>query len=339
MKKQIMKTLAVLMTGAVLLELPVQAQGPYRSGAFPLSVPEKEPYAFTAQELEQRMGFLPGELEAVTLQAAPQAGVLLVDGVPVLRGDVLLRQEISSLRYFGEGEADWFSVTAHGGEKLCATFNISPASIEKAPLLYSDHFETGRGMTICRKARTGEPVTLCLWEKPQKGHVTLKEGHYFYTPYWNEKGQDRFMLGAVDERGQLCRPVVITVNIRREMRRGALADMTGRSGEFAAQCLWKRGIMKRDPDRFCPEEPVTAEEFRDFWQELFPKEAVSAWKPGAGPDTGSAFTVREAIQWMERCRPGSYDSGSFFREGEMLTRETAAELLYGALRGGTSSGS
>lgn len=78
----------------------------------------------SVDDLERRLGMEEGELLSLTFLTIPQGGQLLAGGVPVERGETLLRRELGDLRYVpADHGGDWFAVLPSGGQ-VCALFHL-----------------------------------------------------------------------------------------------------------------------------------------------------------------------------------------------------------------------
>lgn len=77
------------------------------------------------EQLEQHLNLEAATLEAVTFLQTPQRGQLVSAGVPVKKGETLLRWELEELYYLSDDtQEDWFAMVPRCSRELCALVNI-----------------------------------------------------------------------------------------------------------------------------------------------------------------------------------------------------------------------
>ena len=124
MKNIIKKVVFTGLTFGFLLCLPVSAM---ESRVNTIPVFPRQSTVFCAEGLEQQLGLENGDLLAVTFTVIPEKGQLLAGGIPVERGETLLRRELEELCYRPDGEgSDWFAIVPICSERICAVYNLQP---------------------------------------------------------------------------------------------------------------------------------------------------------------------------------------------------------------------
>lgn len=110
---------------AFLLILPVQAT--MESHVVTQSLLSGGGTSFSAERLEEQMGLYEGDLLAVTILTLPRQGELSLAGIPIRKGETLLRKELTEIQYTSSKmEEDWFLLRSVGGKSCCLLLNLKP---------------------------------------------------------------------------------------------------------------------------------------------------------------------------------------------------------------------
>lgn len=291
-------------------------------------------------------------LDGIFLSQVPNpddAGVYL--GSRQLRaGDVIPSELFAQLRLKGAsdvaGEATVvFYPIAEGHIAQSTALKIPFGKQEnKTPVAEDSTFETYKNIantgTLSVTDPEGEPLTLNLVRKPNRGTVVLEEGGTFtYTPNENKVGRDSFVFTATDPAGNTSREATVSIQILKPMEKTTYADMNGQEGHFYAVWLREKGLFSGEEVAghlcFNPEKEVTRGEFLAMTMKLLDAEAADA-----ALSTGFA-DEKDTPTWLQpylvnALKTGmiagvASDDGMVFRPTAALTKAEAAVMLQNAL--------
>ena len=192
--------------------------------------------------------------------------------------------------------------------------NQPPAAVDSEAETYKN-LEL-RGTLNCSDPE-GEALTVTLKKAPRRGEVTFGDGGSFvYTPKKNKVGTDTFTYVVTDAAGNSSEEATVTIHIRNPKVKGTFADMQGDPQEFEARFLRESGAFSGEMIGgtlcFCPEKPVTGQEFlmmlmhltglqadeaaaaEENWFAPWQQSALRAGLPCPDADTGAGFGKDDA---------------------------------------------
>ena len=149
-------------------------------------------------------------------------------------------------------------------------FASSGATTGSAPVAENLELATYRGVSIGGRLSASDPdgdsITFQITTPPGKGKIDLDEdGHFVYTPDDGKRGKDYFGFKAMDSDGNLSQEATVIIKIQKQSSKISYVDTAGVSGAYAAVRLAEEDIFTGEKLAgeyvFCPETPVTRQEF------------------------------------------------------------------------------
>lgn len=235
---------------------------------------------FAASDFEKTMGV--SHLDSITVLTLPDAdcGTLYLATTPVMAGQVITRESISSLRFTPEGkeESDCSFVfgTVSSSQPLAVTCHLRLiSSLNFAPNTPEEETETIA--TLCNvpvygKLTAADPEDDLLHYRitayPANGTLRLtdrKEGTYCYTPVDGYIGEDSFGFVAIDCYGNESEERRMTLTVEASSAAVTYCDMEGSTALLPAMRLAEKGVMIGETigaaAYFQPEKEVSKAEF------------------------------------------------------------------------------
>jgi len=351
MQKRILSLLAVVLCAA-LLSIPCAAA----------EVDSDSVYCFQETDFSAN-----GQLKGICITSLPEpdAGTVLLGTRVVQEGDVFTAEQIGSLTFRPlRSETDAVATVGYlpiyddcVGADTTLTLSVWGKE-NKAPVAKDQTLETYKNIpnegVLKVTDPEGEALTYTLVRQPRRGDVAIREdGSFTYTPKKNKVGVDSFTFTATDPAGKVSREATVTVQILKPSQSDRYRDTVGLSCCFEAEWLRNTGLFAAEQVGgalcFQPEKAVTRGQFLVMLMELLetpldePGNAAlvqsaplwlrpyltAALRSGlidAAEETFHAdlpITATEAERWIA-CLTGTLQS----LQGEVLTRETVADLLY-----------
>lgn len=235
---------------------------------------------FTASDFEKTMGV--SYLDSITVLTLPdeRAGTLYLATTPVMAGQVITRESISSLRFTPKGkeEANCSFVfgTVSSSQPLAVTCNLHLIkSLNFAPTTPEKEVETIatiESVPVYGKLAAADPENDLLRYRitayPTSGTLRMtdrKEGRFCYTPVDGYIGEDSFTYVAVDSYGNESEAQTVSLTIEKSTAAVTYCDMEGNEALLPAMRLAENGVMIGETigasAYFHPEQEVSKSEF------------------------------------------------------------------------------
>ncbi len=235
---------------------------------------------FTASDFEKTMGV--SHLDSVTVLTLPDAacGTLYLATTPVMAGQVITRESLSSLRFTPagreEGTCSFVFGTVSSSQPLAVTCRLHLInSLNFAPTAPAEGEQTMA--TLCNvpiygKLTASDPEEDLLHYRitayPAGGTLRMtdrKEGRFCYTPVEDYVGEDSFRFVAVDCYGNESEEQTVALTVDRSTAAVTYCDMEGSEALLPAMRLAEKGVMIGETigasAYFHPEKEVTKAEF------------------------------------------------------------------------------
>ncbi|MDD4124378.1 MAG: Ig-like domain-containing protein [Eubacteriales bacterium] len=211
-----------------------------------------ETICFSRADYENTVGT---ELKYITVTSLPgdTAGVLKLNGVPVVSGQTIASSSLNYLTFTpagnGEGNAAFtFRCDAEGWQYTDILCNVRlTASRNTAPLLNSGAFTTVKNAKTEYRLNILEPdgddVKYCIDEYPVSGSVSVNvnSGIIIYTPAKGFTGSDSLVIRAIDEYGNSSAAANISITVGKSNI--VFSDMSSSSAHAAAIALAESSIV------------------------------------------------------------------------------------------------
>lgn len=281
-------------------------------------------------------------------------------GRSVLPGDVLTAEQLNALTVRGTGaftaEAAISYLPAYdGGIGAGQTLAITLRGTENQPPSAADStVETYKNVAVTEQFRCTDPdgdaLTFRIVRQPRRGTVTVHaDGTFTYAPKAEKVGNDHFTFIAADAGGAESPETRVDVRIGKVTSSGVFADMAGDPNERDALFLRTNGLLSGEYVAmtlcFCPDRPVTREEFMMMAMKLtglapeedgdadwFAPWQAAALRAGLPPLEGELLTKQAAAAWVSALTGETGDaSAPVWSPAEadgVLTRRDAAAMLY-----------
>lgn len=235
---------------------------------------------FTASDFEKTMGV--SHLDSITVLTLPNAkcGTLYLAATPVMAGQVITRESISSLRFTPAGKEESncsfvfgtvsssqpLSVTCH--LNLINSLNFAPSAPEEEQQTVA----TISNVPVYGKLTASDPEDDLLHYRitcyPAKGTLRMtdrKAGTYCYTPVEGYIGEDSFRFVAVDCYGNESEEQTMMLAVEESTAAVTYCDMEGSAALLPAMRLAEKGVMIGETigasAYFHPEQEVSKAEF------------------------------------------------------------------------------
>lgn len=239
-----------------------------------ISVPAGEILEFSARDLERRLGLRAPTLSGIMITTLPkeEQGLLVLDGVEVDAFDFIDRSCLDRLCFVPNESAAAASMTFIPQAADTVTAELIINVLEKPdqpPSIQDGVFYTIRNISISGQITAvdpeGDEIEIQLIKAPVNGTVRFDGISFFYTPYKNVSGKDRFTVCAVDSKNNFSQEAIVEINIEKGKNSFYYTDMTLHPSAYAAIKLHESKMLtgKQIGNNFFffPDEQMTRGEF------------------------------------------------------------------------------
>ena len=175
------------------------------------------------------------------------------------------------------------AVTASGllaaAAPLVASANLSIDTVEllnSSPVAENISLTTYREVSVSDTFKSldpeGDAVTYAVIDEPEKGHLSVEDNKFTYTPDKGKKGKDTFTYVAKDSAGNVSNKATVTITILKQNTDISYSDMSDNDAWYEATALAEQGIFigeqVGDEYIFSPQSLVTRGEFLVMCMEL-----------------------------------------------------------------------
>jgi len=282
------------------------------------------------------------------------AGMLLLAGKEVFRGQEISLSRVSELSFIPGGEGDVhtsigyfpvFKSSGTGSDQVSVAINVSEKE-NMSPVAVNVQAETYTDLKVRGEFRAvdvdGDACTFQLVKAPSKGEVTVDETGFLYTPS-GKNGEDKFTYIALDSFGNPSKAATVTVAINKRPNKEALqyVDMENSASHYGAIKVAEAGIFVGESisgkSFLYPDTPVSRTEFVAMVAAL-----TELPMPTASVSTGLADN-NDIPVWAQSFVVSAVSSGvvygekngegnRVFRASDAITRAEAACILDRALK-------
>lgn len=231
---------------------------------------------FNATDFDKALGVK--RIGAICIGKLPDraTGALLLGGEAVYSGQVITREEISSLCFMPAGTSELvieftFSDAKESSQEYLCTLN----------LLYEDNAApVGENVTYTTKSNVeliqtldcydpdGDKMCYKLPSGTKRGRIKLlneNTGDFSYIPNGDFLGKDSFTYTVFDSYGNESEPITVSIIVRRNSSGIVYSDMLESKAHNAAILLAESGLMRGESiggiSCFYPEKAMTRAEF------------------------------------------------------------------------------
>ncbi len=232
-----------------------------------VSVHESKAYTFSKEDFLQAVG---GNFDEIVIKQIADSGVLKFGVDEICAGAVILKSELSALRFIPDGTKDAvFTFNTHSKSSGSDYTMILCCEKGDVPEAAGAEYETYKAVAVIQDlSEINDPslsyhvVTTC-----KNGKLSMeKDGRFVYTPSANFIGRDSFEYCVKNECGQVSSPEKVEIRVRRPWRNLVFSDMIGRENHAEAIKLCETGCEKITVNSdgkpvFFPDAPLSRAEF------------------------------------------------------------------------------
>ncbi len=218
-------------------------------------------------------------VKSIKITAIPSddSGKLMVGNLYVVKGQVIEREDFSSLRFIprsSDSECTFkFSPNGASYELECvlksiSEVNYSPISTNGASVSVWTGADISRFGVLDGYDPDGDSIKFEIVSLPEKGLVEItnaETGDYKYTPYAGAKGKDTFTYRVRDEYGNYSAEATVNIKIEKLKTTLVFSDMSGSKALNAVSIVADEymSVQKNEDGTYCfnPDKTITTEEF------------------------------------------------------------------------------
>ena len=207
---------------------------------------------FNCADLEFKLGLGEGELAGITVLSLPDSedGSLELGDTAVKTYDRISRTEINNLAFIPAKDSAKaaFSLLPEAVDSVKTTLSINLYEKDNlSPVLESGNFSTIKNMpiqgTLSVYDPDGDQIMIKVLEAPEKGDINFQGASFTYEPFYDMTGADQMTVVCVDKQGNYSQKATVSVQIEKEKKAFAYADMSTNPSHYSAVKLNEKGIL------------------------------------------------------------------------------------------------
>lgn len=207
---------------------------------------------FNCADLEFKLGLGEGELAGITVLSLPneEDGRLKLGDAAVKTYDRISRTELNDLAFIPAKDSAKaaFSLLPEAVDSVKTTLSINLYEKDNLPpVLESGSFSTIKNMplqgTLSAYDPDGDQIMIKVLEGPEKGDISFTGASFTYEPFYDMTGADKMTVVCVDKQGNYSKKATLSVQIEKERKAFAYADMSTNPSHYSAVKLNEKGIL------------------------------------------------------------------------------------------------